>query len=73
MQMRCYRCGWSFAINQEELTFALKSLEESGGKHYDTRCPRCRHTNKLSLEQLRRAAPRPAAEETPGSTPTEEA
>jgi phage FluMu protein Com len=58
MQLRCYRCGWSFAIKKEEVTFAIEALEESGGVHYDVRCPRCRHTNKISLEQLQRGAPR---------------
>lgn len=58
MQIRCFRCGWSFAIKKEEILFALETLEQSGGVHYDVRCQRCRHANKLSLEQLRRAAPR---------------
>ena len=58
MQLRCYRCGWSFAIKKEEIAFAVEALEESGGVHYDVRCPRCRHTNKIPLEQLQRAAPR---------------
>lgn len=62
MQIRCYRCGNSFAINKEEAAFALKALEETGGTHYDTRCPKCRHDNRVSLEQLRRAAPKPAPE-----------
>ena len=58
MQIRCYRCGWSFALKKEELAFAVEALEESGGVHYDVRCQRCRHTNKLSLEQLKKFAPR---------------
>ena len=58
MQMRCYRCGWSFALKREEITFAVEALEESGGAHYDVRCQRCRHTNKVSLEQLKKFAPR---------------
>jgi phage FluMu protein Com len=58
MQLRCYRCGWSFAIKKEEVTFAIETLEGSGGVHYDVRCPRCRHTNKISLEQLQQAAPK---------------
>ncbi len=57
MQLRCYRCGWSFAIKKEEIAFAIEALEESGGVHYDIRCPRCRHTNKIPLEQLKRSAP----------------
>ena len=63
MQLRCYRCGWSFAIKKDEMAFALEALEESGGSHYDSRCPRCRHTNRVSIEQLRKAAPRTAQAE----------
>jgi hypothetical protein len=67
MQLRCYSCGWSFAINKDEVAFALESLTASGGHHYDAHCPRCKHVNKVSLEQLRRAAPRrpPPAEKPP--------
>ncbi len=54
MQIRCYRCGWSFAIKKEEAAFALEALEETGGTHYDSSCPRCRHSNRISLEQLRK-------------------
>ncbi len=57
MQIRCYRCGWSFAIKKEEATFALQALEETGGTHYDSNCPRCRHSNRISLEQLKKASP----------------
>jgi phage FluMu protein Com len=64
MQLRCYRCGWSFGVKREEITFAIEALEKSGGVHYDIRCPRCRHTNKISLDQLKRAAPR-TEDETP--------
>lgn len=67
MQTRCYRCGCSFALRREEMQFALQSLEQSGGNHYDAHCPRCKHANRISIEQLRRAAPRPVGGETPGS------
>lgn len=63
MQLRCYRCNWSFAIKKEEIAFALEALAESEGNHYDVRCPRCRHTNRVSLEQLKQSAPRPSEEE----------
>jgi phage FluMu protein Com len=59
MQMRCYRCGMSFAVKKEEVAFALAALEEAGGNHYDAHCPRCRTANSVSIEQLRKAAPRP--------------
>lgn len=68
MQLRCYRCGWSFAIKQDEIAFALQALEQEGGGHYDVRCPRCRHANRISIQQLQRASGRrqPAAPEQPG-------
>lgn len=58
MQIRCYRCGWSFALKRDEIIFAIEGLEESDGAHYDVRCLRCRHTNKISREQLKKFAPR---------------
>ncbi|NIS80260.1 MAG: hypothetical protein GTO14_08635 [Anaerolineales bacterium] len=58
MQIRCFRCNWSYAIKKEEIAFALQALEESEGTHYDARCPRCRRNTPISLEQLQRAAPR---------------
>jgi phage FluMu protein Com len=63
MQIRCYRCNWNFAISRDEIAFVLEALEESGESHYDVRCSRCRHITKLSLEQLRRYAPRSTVKE----------
>ena len=62
MQIRCYSCNWNFAIKRDEIAFVLEALEESGGNHYDVPCPRCRKTNKISIEQMRRIAPRPPSE-----------
>ncbi len=72
MQMRCYRCGWSFALRKDEIAFALRALEESGGNHYDAHCPRCKHANPVSIEQLRRAAPRPPTPPAPAPPEGEE-
>ncbi|MBN2554426.1 MAG: hypothetical protein JXA97_00680 [Anaerolineales bacterium] len=58
MQIRCFRCNWSFSVKKEELAFALETLEESGDAHYDVPCPKCRRMNKISIEQLRRAVPK---------------
>lgn len=63
MQIRCYRCGTSFALKREEIAFALQALRESEGTHYDARCPRCRTTNRVSRERLEQAAPPPAPPE----------
>jgi hypothetical protein len=57
MQVRCYRCNASYTLGQDEVRFALEALEESGGKHYDAPCPRCRQKNRVSLEQLRESIP----------------
>ena len=56
MQLRCYRCGNSFALSQVEITAALEAVRSAGGAHYDARCPRCRTTNKVPLPQLEKAA-----------------
>ena len=69
MQLRCYQCGWSFAIGKDVIAAAVESLEASGGGHYDARCPRCKRANNVSLEQLKRTLPRPprAEEGTPSA------
>jgi phage FluMu protein Com len=66
MQIRCQRCGSTVNLRNEEIAFALEALKESGGRHYDVRCSRCRQSNRVSLDQLQRAAPRPASAEGPG-------
>ncbi len=63
MQIRCYHCGMNFTLRKEEALFVLEALEESGSTHYDARCTRCRHANRISLEQLRRIAPSPQPED----------
>ena len=65
MQLRCYQCGWSFAIGKDEAAAAVEALLASGGSHYDAHCPRCKRANKVSLEQLKRSMPRPRPAETP--------
>ena len=69
MQIRCYRCGWSFAIKKEEAAFALQALEETGGTHYDSNCPNCRHSNRISVEQLKKSNPSAGEESASGAPP----
>jgi phage FluMu protein Com len=59
MQLRCYRCGNSFALSQPEIAAALEDVKSAGRSHYDARCPRCRTTNKVPLAQLERAVGHP--------------
>jgi phage FluMu protein Com len=56
MQLRCYRCGNSFALSQAEVAAALEGMKAESKSHYDARCPRCRTTNKVPLAQLEKAA-----------------
>jgi hypothetical protein len=53
------------SISPDEITFVLQALEEEGGKHYDVRCTRCRHTNRVSLERLRQEAAKIKKKEEP--------
>ncbi|HSR49105.1 MAG TPA: hypothetical protein VLL77_14075 [Anaerolineales bacterium] len=61
MQLRCYRCGWSFSLSREQVEFALENMKAKGDKHYDVRCTRCRTVNKIPIKQLERSAPRPTS------------
>jgi uncharacterized Zn finger protein len=65
MQLRCYRCGWSFSLSREQVAFALETARSKGGSHYDVRCTRCRTVNKVPLKQLEKELP---PRETPASS-----
>jgi len=67
MQLRCYQCSWSFGISKEETVAALEALKASGGSHYDVHCPRCKRTNKVSVEQLKNSMPRTRPAEKPST------
>lgn len=57
MQIRCYHCHRPFAIGRETIHQALSTLTTSGMGHYDATCPHCRRVNRVSQQELRRAAP----------------
>ena len=57
MQIRCFKCQMPIALGQEALHAALDVVTSENMNHYDVRCPRCRKTNRVSAEQLKRAAP----------------
>jgi hypothetical protein len=73
MQLRCYQCHTPFAINKDTVRVALDMLHEEGLSHYNAQCPRCRRANRVSIDQLKRAAPdwSPSSESAP-EEPTEE-
>lgn len=57
MQLRCYQCHTPFAINRDTVRAALDMLHAEGLNHYNAPCPRCRRVNRVSIDQLKRAAP----------------
>lgn len=55
MQIRCYRCGTSYALSKEEIGFAVAALREDEANHFDAPCSNCRTKNRVSIEQLEEA------------------
>jgi hypothetical protein len=45
------------ALSQDAIYAALDFTTDENLNHYDVRCPRCRKTNRVSVDQLKRAAP----------------
>ena len=57
MQIRCYHCHKPYAIGKEAIHQALDILTTSEMGHYNATCPHCRRVNRVSREELIRAAP----------------
>ena len=57
MQIRCFKCHMPIALSQDAIYDALDLVTDEDLQHYDVRCPRCRKTNRASVDQLKRAAP----------------
>jgi phage FluMu protein Com len=57
MQIRCQNCHRPFAISKETVHAALDQMETEGLHHYSIHCPHCRRANRISKEELQRAAP----------------
>ncbi len=57
MQIRCYSCHTPFALNKDAVHAALDSISEQDQNHFNAHCPRCRKANRISRQQLQRAAP----------------
>lgn len=73
MQIHCNHCHKPFALGREAVHAALDTLAAEGMHHYNANCPHCRRTNRLSKDELRRAAPewthKPAPQDTITETP----
>ncbi len=57
MQIRCYHCSKPFALNKEAIHAALDIISEQDLSHYNAQCPHCRKVNRVSRQELLRAAP----------------
>jgi hypothetical protein len=57
MQVHCNHCHRPYALNKNEVHAALDLLEEHQQGHYNTPCPHCGRINRVSRNELQRAAP----------------
>jgi phage FluMu protein Com len=57
MQIRCYHCHKPFALGKDAVHAALDLLSEEKLSHYNAQCPHCRRVNRVSRDELQRAAP----------------
>ena len=73
MQIRCTNCHRPFALNREAVHAALDLVVTGDLKHYDAYCPHCRRANRISKQELLRAAPDWKPTPTEAEQETEEA
>jgi phage FluMu protein Com len=57
MQIRCNQCHKPFALGKDAVHAALDIVTEQGLNHYNAYCPHCRRVNRISRDDLLRAAP----------------
>lgn len=57
MQVRCTKCHMPITLSKDAIYAALDLCIDEDLSHYDIRCPHCRKTNRVSVEQLEHAAP----------------
>jgi phage FluMu protein Com len=57
MQIRCYHCHKPFALGKEAVHAALELITTSDMNHFNAPCPHCRRVNRISRQELLRAAP----------------
>ena len=70
MQIRCINCHRPFALSKEAVHAALDMIFAQDLHHYNAQCPHCRRMNRVSREELLRAAPDWTAEAA-GEPPTD--
>jgi phage FluMu protein Com len=72
MQIRCYHCHKPFALSKDAVHAALDTMMVSEQHHYNAFCPHCRRANRVSYDELARAAPDWSANKRQEESPAEE-
>ena len=62
MNVRCPYCRHTFNLTRDYLVFAVREAEEKRQKYHGVECVNCRKTIKVSVKQMKRFVPAPAAE-----------
>jgi DNA-directed RNA polymerase subunit RPC12/RpoP len=57
MQIRCSQCHKPFALGKESVHAALDVIAEEDNNYFNAACPHCGRSNKVSRDELLRAAP----------------
>ena len=57
MQIRCLKCHMPISMNRDSIFAALDAVADDDLSHFDIHCPKCRRMNRVSKNQLLRAAP----------------
>lgn len=57
MQIRCQNCHRPFALSKDAVHAALDVVMADDLNHYNVQCPHCRRMNRVSRQELLRAAP----------------
>ena len=72
MQIRCYHCHKPFALGKDVVHAALENMTLSDQNHYNANCPHCSRANRVSRDELMRAAPDWSADKQQVESPAEE-
>jgi len=57
LNIKCFRCGKSFALDETVAASWLEEHKDEHPKHYPAQCHFCRRTMKVPVEQIQRRLP----------------
>ena len=58
LNIKCFHCGKSFALNTDVVAAWMEEHKEEAPKHYSAQCHFCRRVVKVPIKQIRRSLPR---------------